>query len=76
MIKSTFGDWFVSFIQGPPYQLEKPKFWEEVKNMGHRYNGPWMIMGDFNEVLEKQEKRGGKITILRKLNMLWNSWIT
>lgn len=60
MIKSTFEDWFVSFIQEPHINLEKPKFWDEMKNMGHKYNGPWKIMGDFNEVLEKQEKWGGE----------------
>lgn len=39
---------------------EKAKFWELLTNIGLGSKGPWLAMGDFNEVIEKVEKWGGK----------------
>lgn len=41
-------DWTLTCIYGPPYVLAN-----EVK-------GPWATIGDFNEILFSDEKRGGR----------------
>ena len=52
--------WYLTFIQGPPYPHEKNLFWNSITKLGKNQKGPWMIIGDFNVVLEKYEKWGGK----------------
>lgn len=49
-------NWFITFIQGPPYPYEKPRFWDDLKTFGNKFVGPWMIMCDFNEIFDKDEK--------------------
>lgn len=56
VIKDDKINWYITFIQGPPYYSKKPKFWDDLKNLGNRFIGPWMIMGDFNEIFGKDEK--------------------
>lgn len=36
-----------------------------VSDLVNTHNLPWIVMGDFNEVLEQQEKFGGKIVKLK-----------
>ena len=40
-IKSTYGDWYATFIQGPAYPTEKSRFWESMNNIGNKFKGPW-----------------------------------
>lgn len=34
--------------------------WNGIEDIGQKQNGPWSIMGDFNNVLGIQDRIGGK----------------
>ncbi|KAL5699684.1 hypothetical protein ACHQM5_030553 [Ranunculus cassubicifolius] len=56
--KSGFGNWNASFYYGSPYQEEKEESWEELNKIAPTIDSPWMIIGDFNLILEQKEKGG------------------
>uniref|UniRef100_A0A2N9HP69 Uncharacterized protein n=1 Tax=Fagus sylvatica TaxID=28930 RepID=A0A2N9HP69_FAGSY len=52
--------WMLSAIYGPPYKKKKRKFWEDMHQIASSFSGPWLCFGDFNEVLNQVDKRGGR----------------
>ena len=61
--------WFITLIQGPPYPVEKKKFWNLLRDTGDGCKDPWIIAGDFNEILDKGEKWGRKSFKPRKAEL-------
>lgn len=53
-------NWLLTCVYGPPYLNQKEKFWSDLSQMSNNIVEPWMLIGDFNEVLTASEKRGGK----------------
>lgn len=51
--------WKVSSVYGWPENGQKFKTWEMINSLGRNNNLPWLIGGDFNEVLQDAEKKGG-----------------
>lgn len=47
-----------SAIYGPPSPLFKADFWDCLNTLGSTFTGPWMVIGDFNFVLNYADKRG------------------
>ncbi|KAL0016457.1 hypothetical protein SO802_003526 [Lithocarpus litseifolius] len=41
--------------------------WENLKKVSDRHDLPWILMGDFNEVLEESEKFGGNSLSVKKV---------
>jgi hypothetical protein len=52
--------WMLSAIYGPPYKKMKRIFWEALHQTASSFSGPWLCMGDFNEVLLQVDKKGGR----------------
>uniref|UniRef100_A0A803NKB3 Reverse transcriptase domain-containing protein n=1 Tax=Cannabis sativa TaxID=3483 RepID=A0A803NKB3_CANSA len=50
--------WLLSCVYGPPYLHAKKKFWSEFLNLGDRFGGPWLILGDTNFVLSASKREG------------------
>ncbi|KAG2308255.1 hypothetical protein Bca52824_028003 [Brassica carinata] len=50
---------FVSFIYGPPATEDRPAFWSKLSSVGRGRDEPWLITGDFNDILTNAEKMGG-----------------
>ncbi|KAG2303409.1 hypothetical protein Bca52824_032060 [Brassica carinata] len=50
---------FVSFIYGAPAVGNRSAFWNSVSQMARDEDTPWLLTGDFNEILNNQEKEGG-----------------
>lgn len=51
--------WRMTCVYGWPEHNNKAKTWETINNLGQDNNLPWLVGGDFNEVLQDAEKRGG-----------------
>ncbi|XP_072073883.1 uncharacterized protein [Arachis hypogaea] len=57
--KTAGQPWRVTGFYGCPDSANKQKFWELLNTLGQAQSMPWMVFGDFNQVLEQKEKKGG-----------------
>nr|DAD45994.1 TPA_asm: hypothetical protein HUJ06_004224 [Nelumbo nucifera] len=47
------------------WRLKRPlevygQVWNEIREIGSSITSPWMVVGDFNEILYPEEKQGGR----------------
>ena len=50
---------FLSCIYGDPVRAHRKVVWDRISNIGLLRNEPWVMLGDFNELLTASEKLGG-----------------
>ena len=48
-------------VYGPHERVEKVQFWQELKELKARVVMPLLFIGDFNEVLQPNERKGGYV---------------
>ncbi|KAL3655175.1 hypothetical protein CASFOL_000961 [Castilleja foliolosa] len=51
--------WFLTTIYAPCNHQKKDIFWNNMNNLSSSPSNPWMIVGDFNDILDQTEKKGG-----------------
>ncbi|GKV17362.1 hypothetical protein SLEP1_g27876 [Rubroshorea leprosula] len=51
--------WFLSIVYGRPQFEIRSLLWENLKQFSQSINGPWVVIGDFNDVTAQNEKFGG-----------------
>ncbi|KAG2313013.1 hypothetical protein Bca52824_024570 [Brassica carinata] len=52
---------FVSFVYGAPATENRASFWNKLGVVGQGRDDPWLLTGDFNDILNNAEKVGGPI---------------
>lgn len=52
------GVWRFTGLYGEPSSDKKDITWKALRVLRHK-PGPWLCMGDFNEILFQHEKQGG-----------------
>ena len=58
--------WLLSTIYASLRLAERRILWENLKTVAHLHNLPWLMLGDFNEVLYDDDKFGGNHVNLNK----------
>ncbi|GLU11862.1 hypothetical protein SLE2022_285820 [Rubroshorea leprosula] len=58
-LSGIYGDWFLSGIYGRPQIATRALLWNELSTIAENISMPWMMIGDFNDVLDQSEKFGG-----------------
>lgn len=53
--------WWLSTVYGPQSDGEKKLFLEELAAIRDACDGPWILLGDFNLILEEEDKNNGRI---------------
>lgn len=61
--------WFVSAVYASPLFSVRCDFWQHLKNLRTRILGPWLLLGDLNEVIHSSEVSGGSFSNSRALLM-------
>jgi len=51
---------YFSCVYGHPIRQLRHVLWERLQRITIKRDGPWLMCGDFNEVLNANEKRGGR----------------
>ena len=59
--------WLLSAIYASPRLAERRILWENLKIVAHLHNLPWLMLGDFNEVLCDDDKFGGNHVNLNRV---------
>ena len=54
-------NFYLSCVYGDPNQQYRHLLWERIQRIGVSRNGPWLLVGDFNEILNNTEKDGGVV---------------
>ena len=52
-------NFFVPCVYGDPVRARRNVVWNKLSNIGMRRDEAWMLVGDFNELMEPSEKVGG-----------------
>ncbi|KAL5572537.1 hypothetical protein UlMin_022134 [Ulmus minor] len=52
--------WLLSAIYGPVRSVEKRNFWLNFHTELDRFNGGWLVIGDFNGVFYRGDRHGGR----------------
>ncbi|XP_074322878.1 uncharacterized protein LOC141659850 [Apium graveolens] len=51
--------WRLTGIYGEPDRTQRRKTWELLRNLARDSNLPWCVIGDLNNVISHQDKKGG-----------------
>ncbi|CAI9102410.1 OLC1v1000675C1 [Oldenlandia corymbosa var. corymbosa] len=52
--------WMAIFVYGPPARQERTSFWSSLNGIIQDYCYPSIILGDFKQVTEQEDKHGGR----------------
>nr|XP_025670055.1 uncharacterized protein LOC112769805 [Arachis hypogaea] len=58
-------NWVCSAVYGSPQSAIREDLWEHLLALGTSIQDPWLITGDFNEILHSQEVKGGHFNVNR-----------
>lgn len=50
---------YMSFVYGDPVRQRRQEVWNRLADIGVQRNGGWFLVGDFNEIMNNEEKLGG-----------------
>ncbi|GMJ05748.1 hypothetical protein HRI_004244000 [Hibiscus trionum] len=54
-------EWRLTGFYGNPVERLRGESWDILRNLSADQSHPWLVIGDFNEILLSSEKRGGRI---------------
>lgn len=60
-------EWSLNGIYGDPVWDQKERTWEALRSLQGRMDEPWLVLGDFNDILFHHEKEGGRPRTQRQL---------
>ncbi|XP_059444796.1 uncharacterized protein LOC132176566 [Corylus avellana] len=52
--------WLISCVYAPHSLQDRNTFWTNLTRVGSSFDGPWLLLGDFNAILSSADKRGGR----------------
>lgn len=47
---------FITFVYGAPRQVDRTDFWNKLMTLGEDQGNAWCLTGDFNDLLDNDEK--------------------
>lgn len=65
--------WGLSLVYASPTASVREGLWQCLCSLCGFVLLPWLMMGDFNQVLELEDKRGGSQRLWSNAKKLWNS---
>lgn len=52
-------EYYVAFVYGSPYLSQRATIWNKIIGIIQNYKGRWVLIGDFNQVENNEQKIGG-----------------
>ena len=53
--------WRITGFYGHPETYRRKESWSFLNTLNQQYHLPWLCLGDFNEILPREEKLGGAL---------------
>ena len=53
--------WWITGVYGPQHNHEKLMLLQELVDIQELHDGPWMVAGDFNLLVNQEDKSNGRI---------------
>ena len=57
--EGSVGAWRFTGFYGEPVTHIRHESWELLQSLNRSFNLPWLVAGDFNEIISNSEKKGG-----------------
>jgi hypothetical protein len=64
--------WLLSAVYASPNLETRLKFWDHLVNFASTHNVPWVVAGDFNDILSSHEKLSSTPANSRRMNVFHN----
>jgi hypothetical protein len=61
--------WFFTAIYASPQEINRNVLWNDLKSIAMNMKEPWLLAGDFNDIMSINEKKGGVPASIRKCNI-------
>lgn len=68
----THKSWLFTSVYASTNINNRNFLWDNLINMHNSTKDPWLVGGDFNDVLSSSEKLGGNIINRNRANFVWN----
>ena len=65
----NIGRWRIIGFYGNPEASKREESWKLLKYLHQRDNLPWLVVGDFNEIMGMSEKEGGRIRQAKQMEI-------
>uniref|UniRef100_A0A2N9FS20 CCHC-type domain-containing protein n=1 Tax=Fagus sylvatica TaxID=28930 RepID=A0A2N9FS20_FAGSY len=60
-VKDSNSSWLLSAIYASPRQAERRILWRNLSIIAANHDLPWVMIGDFNDIMSSEEKWGGNV---------------
>ena len=64
--------WRITGFYGHPETHLRKESWKFLDTLNNQYDLPWFCLGDFNEILSREEKQGGAQRLWQQMAGLKN----
>jgi hypothetical protein len=61
--------WFFTPVYASPHEPLRATLWDDLKELSSTIQLPWLVAGDFNDIISVEEKKGGSVASTRKCNI-------
>ena len=65
----------VNWVYGHPEEERKAETWRLMRHLHACGTLPWLCLGDFNEILSSDEKRGGNPRQVTPMVAFWHTFL-
>lgn len=61
--------WFLTLVYASPVEELRTELWRDISDMAASMHGNWLLAGDFNDIVDSSERRGGGPINTRKCHL-------
>ena len=73
--EGSVGAWRFTGFYGEPVTHMRHESWELLQSLNRSFNLPWLVAGDFNEIISNSEKKGGIIEAMLRCKDSGRHWM-